>query len=355
MLKGMSRALIGAAALMTFAGVSHAEVKEINGAGATFPYPVYAKWAEAYHAKTGVKLNYQAIGSGGGIKQIKAKTVDFGASDAPLKAADLDAAGLLQFPMIMGGVVPVYNLPGIKAGELALDGTTMADIYLGKIKYWDDSRIASLNAGKKLPHTRITVVHRSDGSGTTFIFTNYLTKVSKAWADEVGNNKAVDWPAGVGGKGNQGVAAYVDRIKGSIGYVEYAYVLQNHMTYAKLKNRDGNVVGPTSQNFQSAAAGADWKHAPGYYMVLTDQPGANSWPITGASFILVYKSQAKPETAKAVLKFFDWSYHNGGAMANKLDYVPMPESVVKMVEATWKSEIKAASGGSVWNDSMIQK
>ncbi len=260
----------------------------------------------------------------------------------------------MQFPMIMGGVVPVYNIPGIKAGALALDGSTVADIYLGKIKHWDDSRIKALNPGMKLPHTRITVVHRSDGSGTTFIFTNYLTKVSQAWAKQVGNDKAVDWPAGVGGKGNQGVAAYVDRIKGAIGYVEYAYVLQNHMTYAKLKNQAGNVVGPTSENFQSAAAGADWKNAPGYYMVLTDQPGANSWPITGASFILVYKNQAKPETAKAVLKFFDWSYHHGQKLANKLDYVPMPASVVKMVEATWKSEIHGSNGSAVWNGGMMQ-
>ncbi|MEJ2060948.1 MAG: phosphate ABC transporter substrate-binding protein PstS [Gammaproteobacteria bacterium] len=345
-----------AAAVVSFGlmGVAHAEVKEINGAGATFPYPVYSKWAEAYNKATGVKFNYQAIGSGGGIKQIKAKTVDFGASDAPLKAAELDKAGLMQFPMIMGGVVPVVNVPGLKAGKLHLDGTTLADIFLGKIKRWNDSRIAALNKGVSLPNEAITVVHRSDGSGTTFIYTNYLTKVSKAWADKVGNNKAVSWPVGVGGKGNQGVAAYVNRIKGSIGYVEYAYALQNKMTYVLLKNRAGHYVAPTSENFQAAAAGADWKNAPGYYMVLTDQPGAKSWPITGASFILVYKTQTKPEVAKAVLKFFDWSYHHGQKMAEQLDYVPMPAAVVKMVEDTWAKELHGTDGKAVWTASMMQ-
>ncbi|AOV18475.1 phosphate ABC transporter substrate-binding protein PstS [Acidihalobacter aeolianus] len=335
-------------------GVAQAEIKQINGAGATFPYPVYSQWADAYHKAKGVEFNYQAIGSGGGIKQVKAKTVDFGASDAPLKAEELDKHGLMQFPMIMGGVVPVVNIHGLGMGHMRLDGEVLADVFLGKIKYWDDKAIKALNPELKLPHRAITVVHRSDGSGTTFIYTNYLTKVSKSWADKVGNNKSVDWPVGVGGKGNQGVANYVNRINGSIGYVEYAYALQNKMNYVRLKNHDGHYVAPTAENFQSAAAGADWQHAPGYYMVLTDQPGAKSWPITGASFILVYKQADKPEVTKAVLKFFDWSYHHGQSMAEKLDYVPMPEAVVRMVEATWANDIKGADGTAVWSaaDSM---
>jgi phosphate transport system substrate-binding protein len=327
---------------------SAAEVNAISGAGATFPYPVYAKWAETYAKKHGVKMNYQSIGSGGGIKQIKAKTVDFGASDAPLKPEELDQAGLMQFPMVMGGVVPVINVPGVKAGDIKLSGDVLAEIFMGEIKHWDDSRIKALNPELKLPSSAITVVHRSDGSGTTWIFTNYLTKVSKAWADKVGNAKAVSWPAGVGGKGNEGVASYVRRIKGSIGYVEYAYALQNKMAYAKLRNKDGSFVSPDSKTFQAAAANADWKNAPGFYMVLTDQPGADSWPITGATFILVYKEQAKPATGLAVLKFFAWAYHNGGEMAEKLDYVPMPDSVVSLVETTWAKEIKGPKGQSVW-------
>jgi len=331
------------------------QISQINGAGATFPYPVYAKWAEKYAKDKGVKLNYQSIGSGGGIKQIKAKTVDFGASDAPLKAKDLDEAGLMQFPMVMGGVVPVVNVPGIKAGELKISPEVLADIYLGKIKHWDDKAIQANNPGLKLPNKLITVVHRSDGSGTTWIYTNYLTKVSKDWAEKVGNDKAVAWPTGVGGKGNEGVASYVKRIKGSIGYVEYAYALQNKMSYALLKNHDGHYVAPTSENFQAAAAGADWNHAPGFYMVLTDQPGKNSWPITGATFILVYKSQDKPAIGKEVLKFFDWSYHHGGKLAESLDYVPMPASVISLVESTWAKEIKGADGSAVWTASMIQK
>jgi len=351
MLKKLRNNLVAATALLAAGSMGSAlagEVMEIAGAGATFPYPIYAKWAAAYNKKTGVKLNYQSIGSGGGIKQIKAKTVDFGASDAPLKADELDAAGLMQFPMIIGGVVPVVNLPGIKAGEIKLSPEVLANIYLGKITKWNDKAIAALNKGVDLPASDVSVVHRSDGSGTTWIFTNYLTKVSKNWADKVGNDKAVAWPTGVGGKGNEGVASYVKRIKGSIGYVEYAYALQNKMTYVKLKNRDGNYVDPTSENFQAAAAGADWAHAPGYYLVLTDQPGANAWPISGASFILMYKNQEKPEVAEAVLKFFDWSYNNGGKMAESLDYVPIPKSVVSLVENTWKQEIKGSDGQAVW-------
>jgi phosphate transport system substrate-binding protein len=354
----MNRSLLAGIALaVSIAAPSAfaAKVDQINGAGATFPYPVYAKWAEAYAKQHGVKLNYQSIGSGGGIKQINAKTVDFGASDAPLKPEALDKSGLMQFPMVMGGVVPVINVPGIKPGEMKLPSNVLADIYLGKIKKWNDSAIKAANPGLKLPSKNITVVHRSDGSGTTWIFTNYLTKVSKQWADKVGNNKAVAWPTGVGGKGNEGVASYVKRIKGSIGYVEYAYALQNKMSYAKLKNHDGHYVAPTSENFQAAAAGADWNNAPGFYMVLTDQPGAKSWPITGATFILVYKTQDKPAVGKEVLKFFDWSYHHGGKMAEQLDYVPMPASVIRLVEKTWSENIKDHSGKAVWSDSMTMK
>ncbi|WP_020678360.1 phosphate ABC transporter substrate-binding protein PstS [Geopsychrobacter electrodiphilus] len=319
----------------------------INGAGATFPFPVYGQWAYLYEKETGVRLNYQSIGSGGGIKQIKAKTVDFGASDAPLTAEALNAAGLMQFPMIMGGVVPVVHVEGIKPGQLRLSADLLADIYLGKITKWNDARIAAENKALKLPNQDITVVHRADGSGTTWIFTNYLTKVSPAWASKVGNDKAVAWPAGVGGKGNEGVAAYVQRVKGSIGYVEYAYALQNKMNYVLLQNHAGQFVAPTSEAFQAAAANADWAHAAGYYMVLTDQPGAQSWPITGASFILVYKDQANPQTAKTVLDFFAWCYKNGQPTALKLDYVPMPEAVITMVEKTWAKDIRA-KGQQVW-------
>jgi phosphate transport system substrate-binding protein len=338
--------LITFATLLLIAGPAFAGTT-INGAGATFPYPVYGQWAWLYNKDTGVKLNYQSIGSGGGIRQIKAKTVDFGASDAPLKAEELNEAGLLQFPMIMGGVVPVVNVPGIAAGQLKLSGATLADIFLGKITKWNDAAITKENPGVALPDTAITVVYRADGSGTTWIFTNYLSKVSATWKDSVGNAKSVKWPSGVGGKGNEGVAAYVQRIKGSIGYVEYAYALQNKLAYSLLQNRDGKYVAPTSATFQAAAANADWEKAEGFYLVLTDQPGAESWPITGASFILVYKEQANAETAKEVLKFFDWCYRKGGKTAEKLDYVPMPEKVVSLVEKTWKEQIKAA-GKPVW-------
>ncbi len=328
---------------------SHAgEVKAISGAGATFPYPVYAKWAAAYYKLTGIKLNYQSIGSGGGIKQIKAKTVDFGASDAPLKPENLEKWGLFQFPMIMGGVVAVVNLKGIKPGELKISNKTLVDIYLGKITKWDDPAIKAENPGLSLPNKVITVVHRADGSGTTWIFTNFLSKVSKEWKEKVGNAKAVAWPTGIGGKGNEGVASYVKRITGSIGYVEYAYALQNKLTYIKLKNRDGAYVEPNMKSFQAAAANADWEHAKGFYIVLTNQPGKDSWPITGASFILLHKVQERPNVAKAVLSFFDWCYKNGQEMAMKLDYVPMPENVVKLVEKAWATEIKDKSGNPVW-------
>ena len=316
----------------------------INGAGATFPFPVYSKWGYTYNQQTGVRLNYQSIGSGGGIKQIKAKTVDFGASDAPMKPAELRKNGLMQFPMIMGGVVPVVNLAGVGSGKLKLSAENLADIYMGKIRKWNDSRITADNPGMSLPAVDITVVHRSDGSGTTWIFTNYLSKVSHEWKKNIGNNKAVQWPVGMGGKGNEGVAAFVRMVNGSIGYVEYAYALQNKMKVALLRNHDGHYVAPTAENFQAAAAGADWANAEGYYMVLTDQPGATSWPITGASFILMYKNQAKPAQAKEVLKFFAWCYKNGSKAALSLDYVPMPSKVVNMVEKTWHNEIHGSAG-----------
>ena len=335
---------IGAMSMVTAAQAGNV----INGAGATFPYPVYAKWAYQYNKESGVKLNYQSIGSGGGIKQIKAKTVDFGASDAPMKPEELEKFGLMQWPQIMGGVVPVVHINGIKAGQLKLSAANLADIYLGKITKWNDKRIKADNASLTLPNQDITVVHRADGSGTTWIFTNYLTKVSQEWKDKVGNAKSVQWPAGLGGKGNEGVAAFVKKVNGSIGYVEYAYALQNKMASVKLKNRAGNFVAPTSANFQAAAAGADWAHAKGYYMVLTDQPGAKSWPITGASFILMYKTQDKPAQGREVLKFYDWAFHHGQKIAESLDYVPMPESVVKMIESTWKSELKDKNGHPIW-------
>lgn len=327
----------------------------LNGAGATFPYPIYAKWAEAYKAKTGMSINYQSIGSGGGIKQIKAKTVDFGASDKPLPVEELNDSGLIQFPMVMGGVVPVVNLPGLKPGELKLAGAVLADIYLGKIAKWNDPAIAGLNPGITLPKQKIIAVSRSDGSGTTFIFTHYLSKVSPEFKEKIGNNTSVSWPAGVGGKGNEGVASYVQRLKGSIGYVEYAYALQNKMNFAQLRNKAGKFVSPDSVSFQAAAANADWANAPGFNLMLTEQPGEKSWPITGATFILVYKNQENPETAREVLKFFDWAYQHGDKMAEALDYVPMPASVVKLVEQIWKKEIKDSSGKAVWTDSMLQK
>jgi phosphate transport system substrate-binding protein len=321
---------------------------EITGAGATFPYPIYAKWAEAYKAKTGNSLNYQSIGSGGGIKQIQSKTVDFGASDMPLKPEDLDKSGLLQFPTVIGGDVPVVNLPGIKPGEIKLTGAVLADIYLGKIKKWNAPVIASLNPNAKLPDQEITVVHRSDGSGTTFIWVNYLSKVSQEWKDKVGEGTSVNWPAGVGGKGNEGVASYVQRIPGAIGYVEYAYALQNKMTHTLVRNRDGNFVAPNSETFKAAAAGAQWDKAPGMYLILTDQSGGSAWPISGATFILVYKAQEQPDRAREVLKFFDWAYADGDKLAMDLDYVPLPDSVVKLIQGTWKTQIKDASGKPVW-------
>ncbi|HUL41795.1 MAG TPA: phosphate ABC transporter substrate-binding protein PstS [Burkholderiales bacterium] len=321
---------------------------EITGAGATFPYPIYAKWAEAYHSRTGNELNYQSIGSGGGIKQIQNKTVDFGASDMPLKPEILEKNGLMQFPTVVGGAVPVVNIKGIKPGEIRLSGPVLADIYLGKIKKWNDPAIAALNSNVNLPDQDITVVHRSDGSGTTFIWSNYLSKVSPEWKDKVGEGTSIAWPTGVGGKGNEGVASYVLRLNGSIGYVEYAYALQNKMSYCLVKNRDGNFVAPSIDTFKAAAAGADWSQAPGMYLILTDQPGANAWPISGATFILVYKTQDKPARAKEVLKFFSWAYANGDGLAAQLDYVPLPNNVVALIQSHWKNQIKDASGNPVW-------
>jgi len=334
--ESVQRFITCAALALGLAAANPAAAADITGAGATFPYPIYSKWAEAYRTKTGVGLNYQSIGSGGGIKQILAKTVDFGASDAPLEPAQLEKDGLVQFPMVMGGVVPVYNLDGIKAGGVRLSGAVLADIYLGKITKWNAPAIAALNKGVKLPEQDITVVARSDGSGTTFIFTHYLSKVSSEWKEKAGNNTSVKWPAGVSGKGNEGVAAYVQRLSGSIGYVEYAYALQNKMSYALLQNKDGNFVGPDDKSFRAAAANAQWDKAPGFYLLLTDQPGKESWPITGATFILMHKKQDKPENAAIALKFFDWAYESGDKMALDLDYVPMPDSVVKLVKAEWK-------------------
>ena len=335
-----------AATLVAYAGAGQAT--NITGAGATFPYPVYAKWAEAYNSKTGVEMNYQSIGSGGGIKQIKAKTVDFGATDAPMKPSELALLGMTQFPTVIGGVVPVINVPGVAPGQLKLTGKTLSEIFLGKITRWNDSAIAADNKGVNLPDQAITVVHRADGSGTTFIFTDYLSKVSKEWAKSVGSDKAVSWPAGTGGKGNEGVASYVQRIKGSIGYVEYAYALQNKMAYAQLQNKDGQFVSPTDDSFKAAAANAKWKAEEGFYEILTDEPGKDSWPITGATFILVYKSASNADTAKEVLKFFDWSYANGDKMASDLNYVPLPANVVKMIRGSWNKQIKDASGKAIW-------
>jgi len=340
--------LAAAVAAIGLAGTAGAAgAVDISGAGATFPYPIYAKWAEAYKAKTGASMNYQSIGSGGGIKQITAKTVDFGASDMPMKPDDLEKNGLQQWPMVMGGVVLVVNLPGIKPGELKLDGPVVAGMYLGKIKKWNDPAIVQLNPGMTLPDKAIATIHRSDGSGTNFIFTHYLSGVDAEFKSKVGENTSVEFPGGLGGKGNEGVAALAGRTAGAIGYVEYAYALQNKMNFTRLKNHDGQFVAPNSKTFQAAADGADWTKAPGFYLLLTDQPGKESWPITGATFILMHKQQADSDKAKEVLSFFDWAYHNGGGMAEQLAYVPMPAKVVDMVEQSWRS-IVGTDGKPVW-------
>ena len=321
---------------------------DITGAGATFPYPIYAKWADGYKKATGTGMNYQSIGSGGGIKQITAKTVDFGASDMPMKAEDLQKEGLVQFPAVMGGVVPVYNLKGVASGQLKFTGELLAAIYMGKVAKWNDAAIAALNPGIKLPDDAISVVHRSDGSGTTFLWTNYLSKVSSDWKTAVGEGTSVKWATGVGGKGNEGVASYVQKINGTIGYVEYAYAKQNKLSFGAVKNKDGQFVLPDDDNFKAAAAGADWAKTPGMGVILTDQPGKISWPITGASFILMHAKQDKAENAKEVMRFFDWSFKNGAQVAAELDYVPIPEPVVKQIQAEWKARIKDASGKALY-------
>ncbi|NRF61030.1 phosphate ABC transporter substrate-binding protein PstS [Vibrio coralliilyticus] len=315
----------------------------INGAGATFPHPIYAKWAEQYQKETGVQINYQAIGSGGGIRQITAKTVDFGATDAPLTIEELNKEGMIQFPMVMGAIVPVVNIPGIDAGEVKLTGKVLADIYLGNIKNWNDPAIAAINKGVELPSQPIYVVHRSDGSGTTFNFTEYLDQVSPEWHEQIGVGKDITWPSKattIGGNGNAGVANFVNRTRGAIGYVEYAFAKQNNLAYTQMQAHDGDFLMPTMENFQSAAANADWDNAPGYHLLLNNQPGAHSWPMTAATFILMHKDQADAGKAKEIVKFFEWSYTQGKA-AEELDYIPMPTKVVSMVNDTWKQGLKS--------------
>ncbi|WP_406854053.1 phosphate ABC transporter substrate-binding protein PstS [Alsobacter sp. KACC 23698] len=339
-----TKTLFAAAGLAFAAAAAPALAADITGAGATFPYPVYAKWADAYKKETGVGLNYQSIGSGGGVKQIQAKTVTFGATDAPLKGADLEKSGLVQFPMVMGGIVPVVNLEGVAPGQLVLDGPTLANIFMGTVKTWNDPAIAKLNAGVKLPDSNILVVRRADGSGTTFNFTDYLAKVSPDWKTKVGVSTAVEWPVGVGAKGNDGVANNVMQSKGAIGYVEYAYAKQNKLSHAKMINADGKTVGPELKSFMAAAANADWSSAPGYGVILSNQKGADSWPMTAATFILIHKQPADPAAATDALKFFDWAFKKGDKAAEELDYIPMPDAVVTMVEKTWADSIKDSAG-----------
>src|SRR5262249_55324866 len=325
-----------AAGFIAAAAIGPAIAIDISGAGATFPYPIYAKWADAYKKETGNGLNYQSIDSCGSIKQIQNKTVTFGASDMPLKPEELKKSGLVQFPTVIGGDVPVVNLEGVKSAELKLDGDTLAKIFLGEIKKWDDPAIKKLNPNAKLPAQAIVVVHRSDGSGTTFIWTDYLSKVSPQWKDKVGANTSVEWPVGIGAKGNEGVANNVANTKGSIGYVEYAYAKQNKLTTVSMVNKDGKTVQPNSESFQAAAASADWEKADGFFVILTDEPGAGSWPIAGATFILIHKQPQDPAAAAEALKFFAWAFKNGDKMAEELDYIPMPDSVVNLIEANWK-------------------
>jgi phosphate transport system substrate-binding protein len=342
----MSRVVAFCAAAAVLIGCAP-QTGDISGAGATFPYPVYSKWANAYKQQSGVGLNYQSIGSGGGIKQIKAKTVTFGASDMPLKPQDLQEAGLVQFPMIIGGVVPVVNIKGVSPGALTLDGATLAAIYLGDIKNWNDERVQKLNPKLALPATAIAPVYRSDGSGTNFLFTDYLSKESPKFKESIGANSSVQWPTGIGAKGNEGIANMTTQTDGAIGYVEYAYAKQNKMAYALMINKAGTAVAPNASSFQAAAASADWAHAVGYYLILTDQDGADSWPITGASFILVYAAPPDPAATAEALKFFAWAYKNGGTMAAELDYVPLPAALTAQVEATWTAQIKS-NGTAVW-------
>ncbi len=331
------------AALVALAPLVMAQ--DMTGAGATFPAPIYAKWADAYNKSTGARLNYQSVGSGAGIQQIRAKTVDFGASDMPLTDEALAKDGLMQFPTVIGGVVPVVNIKGIAPGQIKLTGALLGDIYLGKITKWNDPALIAANPGVPLPNEAISPVRRADGSGTTFIFTNYLSKVNPDWKAKVGEGTAVNWPTGAGGKGNEGVSAFVQRLPNSIGYVEYAYAKQNKMTYTQLKNRDGNFVSPDADNFKAAAAGADWNKS--FFQVLTDQAGKDTWPISGATFILMYKSQDKPASAANVLKFFDWAYAHGDKMADELEYVPLPAAVKDLVRKAWAASIRDATGKAI--------
>jgi len=336
--------LAGAAAALV---MTTSFAADMTGAGATFPYPIYAKWAEGYKAATGNGLNYQSVGSGAGIKQIKAKTVDFGASDMPLKADELDKEGLMQFPAIMGGVVAVVNVDGVTPGQLKMTGPVLADIYMGKITKWNAAPIAALNPGVKLPDTDITVVHRADSSGTSFLWTDFLAKTSPAWKESIGSGTTVKWAVGVGGKGNEGVAANVQRIKGSIGYVEWAYAKKNKLSHTQLRNKEGVDLQPSDDVFKAAAANAEWTKAPGFGVVLTDGAGKQSWPVTGVSYILMHKEQADANKGKEVVKFFDWAFKNGAPAAAELDYVPMPASVVKQVQDAWKANLKDASGKAI--------
>ena len=339
-----------AVAMLALVNLGQAQSLSINAAGATFPYPVYAQWAHKYHELNGVKINYQSIGSGGGIAQTKAKTVDFGGTDEPLKPEALDQSGLVQFPTVMGGVVPVLNVPGLATGKLKLDGPTLAAIFLGKISKWDDAAIKKLNPDVNLPAQAITVAHRTDGSGTTFIFTSYLAMVSPEWKQKVGAGKAVKWPAAnsIGGKGNEGVAGQVKAVSGAIGYVEYAYAFQNKIPYALLQNKAGKFVAPSIDTFQAAAANADWTKAPkGFSLMLDNQPGEKSWPIVGATYIMAYKDYPDANKGKGILKFFDWACKHGADMAKDLHYVPLPDNVVKLVEAEWAKEVKSG-GKPLW-------
>jgi len=332
------------AAVVVADPVSAALAQEVTGAGASFPAPIYAKWADAYNKATGVRVNYQSVGSGAGLRQIRGKTVDFGASDAPLKDEELAADGLMQFPTVIGGVVPVVNLKGIEAGKLKLTGQVLGDIYLGKITSWNDPAIVSLNSGVALPDAKIAVVRRADGSGTSFLFTNYLSKTNAEWKEKVGEGTAVNWPTGAGGKGNEGVSAFVQRLPNSIGYVEYVYAKQNKMAYVMMRNQSGTFVAPSDANFKAAAAGADWSKT--FYQVLTDQAGKDAWPITGATFIMMHVKQDKPAQAAAAVKFFEWAYTSGDQMADELDYVPMPDAVKKAVRAQWR-RMTDASGKAI--------
>jgi phosphate transport system substrate-binding protein len=340
----MTFQVLRAAALSTalFSTVAAVQAQDVTGAGATFPAPLYAKWADAYNKATGVRINYQSVGSGAGIRQIKAKTVDFGASDMPLKDEELEKDGMVQFPTVIGGVVPVVNIAGLQPGQLKITGQVLGDIYLGKITKWNDAAITALNPGVPLPDAAISPVRRADGSGTTFIFTNYLSKVNAEWKTKVGEGTAVNWPTGAGGKGNEGVAAFVQRLPNSIGYVEYAYVKQNKMNFVQMKNRDGVFVNPSDDAFKAAAAGADWSKT--FYQITTDQPGKAAWPMTNPTYILMYKTQDKPAQAATALKFFDWAYGNGDKAADELDYVPLPDAVKALVRKQWAEKIKDAAG-----------